>query len=639
MERECACGCGKDLAGKSKHARFYNRACQARAYKQAHPRAVIERPFVALDGEGINSNYVLLACGNGTYIQRRNGLSTQDCLRYLVSLPRGKKGNVKPIYTWFAFDYDVNMMLRDIPFTGENSIEQLRATNEITWHGFKIRYIRRKILRIRYGNLLHTSYDVWGFFQGSFESSLEKWGIASTARIIEGKAARKDFSKWSLKRIREYNEDELTLLEKLCEALRDSVTPLELPIQSWHGPAALAASWLRKQKVKEWISEPPTEMEDACVRAYFGGRIDVAGYGYCHPVYHYDIVSAYPSAIRNLPNLSKVNWKNARKTPPRGSTFVARIRWEIPTTKWGCFPWRDKHGTIFWPPAGEGWYWNYELEAALEKWPASCFEILDSWVAEGELEYPFRSLIEEAFQYRAELKAQGHPSHVAVKLILNSLYGKFAQTVGQARYYSAIWAGMITAQTRAELLRRITDSTVLVMTDSLWSTEPLDVPIGKQLGEWEAQGENELWIAGAGLYEAREDGGESFQWQRGFDKANPVDIRNVVETWLYEDDFYEPVYDVNRFIGYGLALQTHYPWRTWQTLQRRIQPLALAGTSKRQPIYPLYAEDSYQFGATSFVELLARSVPANTLSAPYSKIVLQPEKEFQMERLQDECEE
>ncbi len=222
-ERVCTCGCNKPLTGRNSNAKFYNGTCRARYHNQNH-KPTRSRPFVGLDGEGINSKYILLACGNGDTIQNRAGLSTQECLEYLVNLPRGSNGGVKPIYVWFAFDYDVNMMLRDIPMRGKNSIEQLRDTNKIWWQGFKITYIRRKILRIRYGNRVHTSYDVWGFFQSSFEKSLENWGVKSTELIAAGKAARGNFGKWSLKKIREYNADATTGTLRKTPRFRRTIT-------------------------------------------------------------------------------------------------------------------------------------------------------------------------------------------------------------------------------------------------------------------------------------------------------------------------------------------------------------------------------------------------------------------------------
>lgn len=634
--RVCLCGCGESLQGHRKGAKYFSESCRVRYYRQQKGYNK-SRPFVALDGEGIQDRYTLLAAWGkedtpDVYVESRQGLDTETCLDFLLALSRGSNSGRKPIYVWFAFDYDVNMMLKDIPLKGTNSIEQLKTENTIHWRGYRITYIRRKIFRIARGNRRHTSYDIWGFFQSNFENSLSKWGIESSKIIEQGKNSRAGFNRWSNAKIREYNREELIRLVELAEKLRESVTPLELPIQSWHGPAALAGAWLQKQRAKEWFRPVPSEMFDVTTRAYFGGRIDVAGYGIVDPVYHYDIVSAYPSAIRFLPDLTKLEWKLRQGNPPSGRVYVAKIQWRIPATYWAAFPWRDRHGSILWPLEGEGWYWNTEVETAIEKFGRKYFKIKEYWIAEGEYHYPFQSLIEETFRYRAELKASNNPSHVAVKLVLNSLYGKFAQTVGSAKFYSPIWAGMITAHTRSQLQEAITDKTVCVMTDSVWSSEPINLSIGANLGDWEEQEEQRLYLAEAGLYEAEHSDGSRFVWQRGFDKRNPVDIQGLVTEWLTGDPTYTPVYKVNRFIGMGLATVTHYPWRNWVEIERKIEPVPLVGTTKRLPSHP----HSRPLSKT-FVHLKPRPRDEDTVSYPYSKLTTN--NELVRERLEDECSE
>jgi hypothetical protein len=601
-------------------------------------RRIPSRPFVALDGEGENREdgshiYTLLATKEKD-IASKSGLSTEECLDFLLSLKLGQSGGERPIYVWFAFDYDVNMILGDLPLKGENSIEILRSNNTVQWRGYRITYIHRKIFRVSKSGRRHTSYDLWGFFQSGFESALQNWGIDSLPIIGEGKASRDGFARWTLDRIREYNRAELESLEILAEKLRASITPLDLPIQSWHGPAALAAAWLQKNKVKTWLPKSPYDpiFQDVCNRAYFGGRIDVLGYGIVNPVYHYDIVSAYPSATRNCPDLSKIKWIHQGKGQPRGRLYVARIRWKIPATYWSPFPWRAKNGSIRYPLEGEGWYWFPEVETAIKKYGKKYFSIEESYHASGKIEYPFRNLINETFKYRQELKAAGHPSHVPVKLILNSLYGKFAQTVGKANFYSSIWAGLITSETRSKLLEQLDERVVCVMTDSIWASEPLPLLLGSNLGDWETQEEQELVLAEAGLYEGTNQEGTKHVWQRGFDKRNPVDIRELVTHWLTDDPSFKPQYQVNRFIGMGLASVTSYPWRWWIDIQRTIEPVPLVGTTKRLPFFPTPEESN-----ETFVKLALRPRDIQEPSYPYQKGTI--DMGMVVERLEEECSE
>lgn len=527
------------------------------------------------------------------------------------------------------------MILGALPLKGEeSSIEELRRLNTTYWQGYKITYIPRKIFKLRKNGRHFHSTDIFSFYQTTFEAALEAWGIETPEIISRGKAARQDFSTWKDEDIIAYNNAELDQISNLAEKLRDATRPLALPIRSWHGPGALAGSWLSKNKVARYKGEIEPELYEVATRAYFGGRIDAVGYGFVDPVYHYDVVSAYPSAIRFLPDLSQVTWVHAEGNDlPTAGVYVARIRWRIPPTKWGSFPWRNHNGSIRFPLVGEGWYWKAEVESAIARFGRDCFDVKEAWFCLETPTLPFKELIEEAFHYRAELKAQGSPAHKAVKLVLNSLYGKFAQTVGKAQYYSPVWAGLITAHTRAQLQRAITDDVVCVMTDSLWSKQPLPLNTSGDLGAWEEQEEKSLVLAEAGLYEATSPDGSRFLWQRGFDKRTPVDIPGIVTNWLGDDPLYEGAYKVHRFIGMGLASITHYPWREWLELERRIQPVPFTGTSKRLPLYPAALETEIQ---TRFQSLDLRPADEDEVSYPYAKLTM--DKGLVVQRLADECE-
>src|SRR4029077_14096126 len=107
----------------------------------------------------------------------------------------------------------------------------------------------------------------------------------------------------------------------------------------------------------------------------------------------------------------------------------------------------------------------------------------------------------EWYYMRQAMDAAGDPRQWWLKLILNSLYGKFAQQVGRAVWHSWLWAGMITAHTRAQLLSAIAlDPTAVVMTatDAVYSTRGLELPISSSLGDWEGQALGEAFVVQSG---------------------------------------------------------------------------------------------------------------------------------------------
>lgn len=639
--------CGHEIRNRGRgaktcleHAHVRTRPRQRSKNRGKKSKETYFRRFVSIDGEATTKDgkYGLLATSSGAYIANRQGLSTEECLDFLLALPKyHTKGGGKPIYVGFAIDYDVNMILGDLPLFGEEgSIEQLRETGATHWRGYTIRYFRRKIFRVSRGKRTVTLYDTWGYFQSTFEAALSAWKIEVPSIITEGKAARGSFHRWSMAKLKEYNEAELTCHVNLMNQLRQAINPLELTVYSWHGPAGLAGYWMRKNNVTDYLAELPPAIMDVAGRAYFGGRIDIRGYGFVNPCYHYDIVSAYPSATRFLPDLSGIEWKYRKGQPPEDAEiYVAHCRWDIPPESvwWTPFPWRHTNGTIRYPYAGQGWYWHPEVRAAQARYPG-CVEVVGYWKAEGNLSYPMKPLIEETFKYRAELKAAGNPSHVPVKLILNSIYGKFAQQIGKATYHNMVWAGLITSYTRAQMLSTMPEETVVVMTDSIWSAVPLDIPHGNELGGWEKQEENRLAVAEAGLYEAWIDGSHAGTWQRGFDKSRPVDISGIVRAWLDdpESSLYEPTYSVHRFVGMGLAsIVPSYSWKEWRDIERTIHPVPLVGTTKRYPNKP----NGYGVREGDFMSLFPRDADTGEVSAPYLKGTQDPA--LVQLRLEDEC--
>lgn len=241
---------------------------------------------------------------------------------------------------------------------------------------------------------------------------------------------------------------------------------------------------------------------------------------------------------------------------------------------------RDRHGNVSYPPLAIGWYWTPEAA----KVPGS---ILHGWVLEHDGTEPF-AFVREMYETRQQWKEQGNSAERALKLALNSLYGKMAQRAGWLqdgdpipRWHQLEWAGYVTAMTRAKLWDAISsqpESIISVETDALFSNKPLNLPTGTGLGQWSETVFDWITYLQNGLYYAGQEG-EIVEKYRGFDKGSlPY---SVVMDYLRALDRGEnlPLHGVTtRFIGMGIALHTRARWRSWQTDQRRV---SLGGGGKR----------------------------------------------------------
>ena len=611
-------GCLETFWASHPNQRYCSDACSNRArqskHRKEHPQNSMTKPFVAWDGEGENGKYTLLANSLGKSITDREGLSTARCLDFLLH-----KGKWDGINVWFSFGYDIAMILHDIPVVapqGEPSLLELHTKGTLKWHGYTMTYFPKKKFIVHRGSYEFVSYDVFSFFQTKFVNVIRDWAMEKNEELppllTEGKAGREDFASWSMEKIAAYNGLECGLLVTAMDKFRQALDAAGLQLKSWHGPGALASVWLENHGIKQHIAPVPEDMYSAVMRAYFGGRIEIAGWGHVDHIWHYDINSAYPRALCDVLSLKDIDWQLRAGMPPDGENFaLCHVRWNCKGLKapkpylWGPLPYRQKDGSILYPPQGEGWYWGVEAYAAMRRFPGEV-EILEHWYPEGERIYPFREPVMHDAALRLRWKAEGFPGHVPLKLVLNSLYGKLAQKIGYWRdgkynpppFQCHAWAGYVTAFTRAmiaDALHKAHNRAICVMTDSVWSLEPLDLDLGKGLGQWSFEEEDKAAdFCGAGLYQAYDVEGrvrDKEYKSRGFslDQGDKLDYTALIADWkrsLDEGDFSDSgrTYEIRRFIGIGQAVRQpkYRPYfGHFIDITRNLSNLAMQGQTKR----------------------------------------------------------
>ena len=455
------------------------------------------RNFVAYDGEGDKDRYFLLANSLGEVLKTAGeygrdlaALSTEECLDFL-----SRKYSDTVYRVFFSFGYDVNHITRD--FTDEQ-INRLYQ-GKIVW------YNKHRVL-LRPGKILEVDryqyYDVFSFFSRSFIKTV-KLMLGEDAlpdEIVQGKEARGNFDDWKVEDIESYNAKELQLLVEVCEKLRIALERIGVSLHKWYGPGCIAEEWFKQYKIvpleqsgREGVMS--TECKDALEHAYYGGRFEQIGLGRWDNIYQYDIHSAYPSVMYNMPNF--VSWKHAVKFRHVEHsvwyiTFDLRDAFDankISERSFMPLPVRSRDGHVCYPAAGKGWYWYPEIKVMLDYFPKAKVTFHEGYIAKTEGQ-PF-AWIKDKYDYRMKLKAEGDLSQYALKVGLNSLYGKTAQRVGKAPFFSLSWAGYITAVTRAKLARAGYDigphKVVGFATDALVTTVRGNkkLTISDELGDWE----------------------------------------------------------------------------------------------------------------------------------------------------------
>ncbi len=556
--------------------------------RDAHEQEWLAREFVAWDGEGVTRNgghdYVLLANSDGHRLRTLTGrLGTESIFHWALSCAR--PGVINVIY---GASYDWNCWLAD--FT-ESELRFLYEHQAIRWNGYLVKWRRGKTFTLSSDGQSVTFYDVVSFFQTSFVNACDSYlGDRFTDRelIVENKRLRSSFRAADLDEIQRYNDAELVNLVTLMVELRERLYGAGLKPSRWDGPGAVAVALMQREGVKQSMMPHPAHVQDAARHAYFGGRFEVVQFGHhTRGAFEYDINSAYPYALAQLPNLAGGEWVSQPFDVPTDGYAVYHYRYRAAPGSFGRiqpFPRRLKDGMVVYGVDVEGWAWSPEMNVArkyVDKFGGT-LDVMETLIfVPADDSKPF-GFIPDLFEQRRAMKAAGNGAHVGVKLGLNSLYGKLAQQVGWSRnprtgelrippYHQLDWAGYVTAVCRSMVLEAslpVLDSIVAFETDAMFSVVPLAVPVGSGLGEWEQSSFKDITYLQSGMYFATTDEGKDIARTRGVDKGTLT--RDQVLQAMRNGDMHLPA-SLTRFTTAGIALQSRWDhWRKWERMSKNV---------------------------------------------------------------------
>jgi len=589
------------------------------------------RRFIAWDGEGVSpeknkpQHYVLFGASTGERITNTR-LTTEECLAFIIEI--GKK-YPNAWHVAFAFDYDVNMILRSI---GRFAFDRLRKSdrNSIRWGRYRIQHIPGKWFRVteysedydfetKHGeSFTVTINDLFGYFQTSFVKSVRKWidndhpMLSNFAEVEVGKIHRPDFTYAEIAMITSYWEVEISVLQLLAESLRERLYSVGLNITKWYGPGAIASFVYNKQGIADHKSVTPETVYDAARYAYAGGRFEIFKLGrFVGPVWGMDINSAYPFAIANLPSLQGGTWEFVEEYDPELYFAVWRIRYYKNQSFYGMRDFRtpgpvffrDPRGSVSFPWNIDGWYWAPEITVMHER-GFQDFECLGGWVYRENGERPF-AFVNDMFDQRRTMKENRNAAEKALKLALNSLYGKMAQragwkaTGGPPVWHQLEWAGWVTSVCRAmiyEMMWKLGPNRIIgVETDGIYTTRnPADIGVTNSplLGQWEVTEYDEIMYLQSGMY-AKRIGDDWESKYRGLDSdtLSPESIGHYLqELGPLERGGHWPTFSrgtTTRFIGYPSALKSTAPFEVnhavWRTQTPIINP-AVSGKRSHSPV-------------------------------------------------------
>lgn len=567
----------------------------------------LSRPIVAIDGEGLNvtrgprkgaHDYVMLAISDAPNLIRKDGLHTAEILDYLHETL--SPDNINVIY---GGSYDFNCWLASLT---RDEVARLYKSDyqgkPFMYRGYAIRWMKGKSFSIKKDGKRVEVNDVISFFQRPFIAACDEYLGTYEGRdiLVREKARRGNFRMSELRTIDKYNQLELRLLVRLVGELRTRLDRVGLRPRRWNSPGAIASALFKREGVTEHRSENiPAPVAEAARYAYAGGRFEMLKYGASkEAAYEYDINSAYPRALTEVPSLVGGEWKHETRHDKNltdshaFALYHVRFRNDNPNMLNIPAPMfhRAANGTISYPTYSVNWIWSPEYDAMkeyCEQIDGAEMFVLEAWkFTPGTDHKPF-GFIPKLYAERKLLKAAGDGAHVGIKLALNSMYGKTAQQVGWQpataehplripAHHQLEWAGFVTSWCRAKVLRAALNNPHAIIafeTDALFSSAPLDLDIGDGLGEWEETRFTSLTYVQSGHYYGTLDDGKEVVKCRGIDKGEVT--RADVETALTIPDMWERqlVAPLTRFYGAGIALVRDFPnvWRKWLTEEKTLR--------------------------------------------------------------------
>jgi hypothetical protein len=488
------------------------------------------RAFIAWDGEGVNlrgpgrpQSYVLFGNSVDTPIVGLKGLGLWDCLDHIIEAGRRHPGSV---HIGYAFGYDSNMIVQNLPPTLLGRLHKQGWVKLKRGHTqYIVTYRPHKYFQVSHwvpGRAANTKvtvriYDIFTFFMTSFVQAYEDMVGPVQEILSAGKDARKDFSIDQIDMIRTYWELEIQNLRELAEKLREHVYSAGLPITEWHGPGALSSLAMKQHGVKAHMKRSNDDVRLASRYAYAAGRFELYKVGrVVGPIYGIDRNSAYPYALTKLPSLAAGEWSYRDSTQwTGGGTLRAFGLYHLRLSRGGLTELspsplylRDKHHELYYPWHVEGWYWGPEAMQAVRKGA----KVLESWEFNDTGIRPF-AFISPMYSQRQKWKSAENSAQMALKLCMNSMYGKLAQRVGYdpksgrvPAWHQLEWAGWTTSLTRAamySLMEKIRFSDLIaVETDGIYTTMPpseLGITPSTDLGGWSIDVYDEMVYVQSGL--------------------------------------------------------------------------------------------------------------------------------------------
>lgn len=480
-------------------------------------------------------------------------------------------------------------------------------------------------------------HDMGMAFIGGLEQVIDTWqpelSPAQRDIIRWGKQARKDgdgkFDGGTPEQIAAYSEAECIAAARCARLLIDTISEavgVKIRADKLYGSGSLATAAFREHKFPTNSQTVRNdEIDDIAQLTYFGGLIETPVIGIIRRlVFEEDLNSAYPARMVTMPCMRDGHggWKWINRGFKNPSVYgitentighVLMKTWYVDTLSTPPFMVRDKTGCVYQPLRGNSiWVTMSEYVAAVKQFGLASIQAEKAVFWEQTCNCPSPlAWLAELYDKRLAIKEQmkGHVRgssewqrlnchQEAIKLVINSCYGKLAQrrpVIGP--YTNLHYASHITGGTRAMVRERTWKrekggSIVIYQhTDSVLTVgkKPPAREVGTQLGQWGLEDKQTIdpFILQPGLMTGLTDGKTA---TRGVGKS---DFKICAE-------YYANNYDLTR-----------HPteWETLKVPTRRMISRKMAQFRNKPELAGLFVDDEIELQPSRYKRDLESAYP------------------------------
>lgn len=193
--------------------------------------------------------------------------------------------------------------------------------------------------------------------------------------------------------------------------------------------ASCAMDLFRRRFLDREIEATQPERNTLARQSYYGGRVEAFRIGTSQNINAYDFNSLYPSVMRDCEVGDPASYRRVDRVrdPYRYLDYFGQFfgSLRLPSGFVGVLPFRQD-GRLYFPVGDVSGSWTLqEVRYALSKGAhiTDCKSIIFA-----RSTFPlFSSFVDTLYKMRLDYKAEGRADQIVVKLMMNSLYGKFAQ--------------------------------------------------------------------------------------------------------------------------------------------------------------------------------------------------------------------